>query len=286
MSMMRNTVLRCLVRAATTTLAALAFLGLSPGRADTVLFTASTDNTGGAFRLSVPGTNNPNIPAIDPGVTLNPNPALLDGLQTGPLGGVTYGPFGFGGNGGGNTGWVSVSDTVSASGLYRLIWEVAGADPKIGSALAFDNVRVNGNLLFGFEGGIPGGFNALGTVGTSGSVPVSDPVGGTSPPAFGPTEGSLFAYMDISGGITPIYDSVDGYLGSRLYSPLYNLNAGDTLTMDLAFLTNEGDPFHDYGIATLSFVPEPSGLVVASIALTILGIGESARRSARRSRSA
>ena len=56
--------------------------------------------------------------------------------------------------------------------------------------------------------------------------------------------------------------------------------------MDLAFLTNEGDPFHDYGIATLSFVPEPSGLVVASIALTILGIGESARRSVRRRRSA
>ena len=85
------------------------------------------------------------------------------------------------------------------SGLYRLIWEVAGADPKIGSALAIDNVRVNGNLLFGFEGGIPGGFESLGTVGTSGSVPVSDPVGGTNPPAFSPTEGSLFAYMDISG---------------------------------------------------------------------------------------
>ena len=153
-----------------------------PASADTVLFTASTDNTGGAFPVSVPGTNNPNIPTIDPGVTLNPNPALLDGFQTGPLGGVTYGPFGFGGNGGGNTGWVSVSDTVSVSGLYRLIWEVAGADPKIGSALAFDNVRMNGSLLFGFEGGIPGGFNPLGTVGTSGSVPVSDPVGGTSPP--------------------------------------------------------------------------------------------------------
>ena len=273
-------------RLVTNALVAFVLINLSTVHADTVLFTASTDNTGGAFPVSVPGTNNPNIPTIDPGVTLNPNPALLDGFQTGPLGGVTYGPFGFGGNGGGNTGWVSVSETVSVSGLYRLIWEVAGADPKIGSALAFDNVRVNGNLLFGFEGGIPGGFNALGTVGTSGSVPVSDPVGGTNPPAFSPTEGSLFAYMDISGGITPIYDTVDGYLGSRLYSSLFNLNAGDTLTMDLAFLTNEGDPFHDYGIATLSFVPEPSGLVVASIALTILGIGESARRSARRRRSA
>ena len=54
------------------------------------------------------GTFNPVIPSIDPGVTLNPDPAFLDGNITGPLNGVTYGPFGFGGNAGGNTGWVSV----------------------------------------------------------------------------------------------------------------------------------------------------------------------------------
>jgi hypothetical protein len=261
-------------------------LAAVPAPADTVLFTASTDNSGGAFPISVPGTNNPNIPTIDPGVTLTPNPALLDGFQTGPLGGATYGPFGFGGNAGGNTGWVGVSDTIGVSGLYRLTWEVAGADPKIGSALAIDNIRVNGNLLFGFESGIPGVFNALGTVSTSGSVPVSDPVGGTNPPPFSPTEGSLFAYMDISGGIAPIYDTVDPYLGSRLYSSLFNLNAGDTLTMDLAFLTNEGDPFHDYGIATLNFVPEPSGLVTATIALTIVCLGGFVRRAGCRGRAA
>jgi hypothetical protein len=46
--------------------------------------------------------------------------------------------------------------------------------------------------------------------------------------------------MDISGRITPIYDTVDGYLGSRLYSSLFNLNAGDTLTMDLAWMPTEG----------------------------------------------
>jgi hypothetical protein len=54
--------------------------------------------------------------------------------------------------------------------------------------------------------------------------------------------------------------------------------------MDLAFLTNEGDPFHDYGIATLNFVPERSSLVSASIALTVLGIGEVVRRAFRRRR--
>jgi hypothetical protein len=244
----------------------------TPAAADTILFTASTDNTGGAFPVSVPGTNNPNIPMIDPGVTLNPNPALLNGFQTGPLNGVLYGPFGFGANGGGNTNWVSSSFTVTATGKYQLIWEVAGADPKIGSALAFDNVRVNGSLLYGFESGIPGGFTALGTVGTSGALPVSDPVGGTSPPPFAPTEGNSFGFMDVTGGIKPVYDQVDPYLGSRLLSSTFDLSAGDRLTMDLAFLTNEGDPFHDYGIAALRFVPEPSSLLLGLLAIVPIAL--------------
>jgi hypothetical protein len=245
---------------------------------DTILFTASTDNTGGAFPVSVPGTNNPNIPAVDPGVTLTPNPALLDGFQTGPLNGVLYGPFGFGANGGGNTNWVSSSFTVTTTGLYQLIWEVAGADPKIGSALTFDNVRINGNLLYGFESGIPAGFTGLGTVGTSGALNVTDPVGGTSPPPFSPTEGNRFGYMDISGGVKPVYDQVDPYLGSRLISSTFNLTAGDTLTMNLAFLTNEGDPFHDYGIAVLHSVPEPKSLILALIAFGPIAFGFARRR--------
>ena len=250
-------------------IATLLLIEPSHALADTVLFTASTDNTGGAFPVSVPGTNNVNIPTIDPGVTFTPNPALLDGNITGPLNGVTYGPFGFGANGGGNTGWVSISDTVSMTGLYQLIWEAAGADPKIGSALVIDNIRVNGNLLFGFESGIPGGFSPLGTVGTSGPLTVTDALGNPLP-NFDPTEGSKFAFLDISGGITPIYDTVDPYLGSRLYSSLFNLTAGDTLTLDMAFMTNEGAPFFDYGIASLNFVPEPSGLLTASIAIAVL----------------
>ena len=64
--------------------------------------------------------------------------------------------------------------TVPTAGQYELTWEVAGADYKVGSALAFDNVRVNGNLLFGFESGIPGGFTPLGSVGTSGALSVTD----------------------------------------------------------------------------------------------------------------
>ena len=160
--------------------------------------------------------------------------------------------------------------TVTASGLYRLIWEVAGADPKIGSALTIDNVRVNGSLLFGFEAGIPGGFDALGTVGTSGSVTVTTADG--SPAGLQPDRGDQFAYLDITkNGVTPIFDTVDGFVASRLYSTVFTLNAGDTLTMDLAFLTNEGDPFYDYGIAALVSVPEPSSLVASIVALVARG---------------
>jgi hypothetical protein len=236
-------------------------LGVSPSRGDIILYTASTDNTGGANPIGVPGTNNPNIPMISAGVTLAPNPAFFDGNITGPLNGISYGPFGFGANGAGNTGWVNSSFTATQTSDYRLVWEVAGADPKIGSALLTDNVRINGNLLYGFESGLPPSSTALGTVGSSGPLTVTDAIGNPLPP-FNPTQGSKFGWLDISGGITPLYDTVDNYLGSRLLSAEFHLNAGDTLSLDAAFLTNEGDPFHDYGIVTLQTVPEPSGIVL------------------------
>jgi hypothetical protein len=260
-------------------------LAAMPAGADTILFTASTDSSGMADPVSAPaviplGPNNPVIPSIDPGVTLNPNPALLDGNITGPLDGVTYGPFGFGGNTGGNTGWVNVSYTVPVAGFYQLVWEVAGADLKIGSALAMDNIRVNGNLLFSFSSGIPGGFTPLGSVGTSGPLNVTDALGNPLPP-FNPTEGSQFGYMDLFGQVAPIFDSnaaADGFLGSRLYSSIFNLSANETLSMDMAFLTNEGAPFFDYGIAALVSVPEPNSAVLLSIGALSLGGTVAVRR--------
>jgi hypothetical protein len=277
---MEMPILRLARRFAAGVIATLFCFAAISASADTILFTASTDSSGMANPVSVPavippGPLSPVIPSVDPGVTLNPNPAFLDGNITGPLNGVNYGTVGFpGSNTGGNTGWVHISDTVTTAGIYQLIWEVAGADPKIGSAVVFDNVRINGNLLFGFESGIPGGFTALGSVGTSGALPVTDASMNPLPP-FNPTQGSSFAYMDISGGVTPIFDSnaaSDGFLGSRLYSTVFDLSANDTLTLDMAFLTNDGDPFFDYGIAALSAVPEPSGLVLGSTAMLVLGI--------------
>jgi PEP-CTERM motif len=239
-------------------------------RADVVMFTASVDNSFGVNPISVPGTNNPNIPSIDPSVTVNPNPAMLDGDQTNGPNGVTYGPFGFGGNTGGNTGWVNVSATIAQTGMYRLVWEVAGWDYKIGSALAIDNVQVNGNVLYGFESGIPAGFTQVGTAGTSGSLLRFDQFGNPLP-NFSATQGSSFAYLDISSPTpnTPIFDTVDPIMYStQLYSSTFMLQAGSTLSMDLAFLTNDGTFFDDYAIADLQAVPEPS-----SVLLVLVGSG-------------
>ena len=261
----------------------------NPAIADTILFTASTDSSGMAYPVSAPavippGLSYPVIPSIDPTVTLNPNPALLDGNITGPLDGVTYGPYGFGFNTGGNTGWVNISYTAPTAGQYELIWEVAGADYKIGAALAFDNVQINGNVLFGFESGIPSGFTALGSVGTSGALPVTDPYG-NSLQSFSPTEGNSFGYMDLYGTVAPIFDSNaanDYFLGSRLYSSVFNLSANDTLSMDAAFLTNDGAPFFDYGIVALVQVPEPSSLTLLLMFAFSMGGAALIRRLPRR----
>lgn len=68
-----------------------------------------------------------------------------------------------------------------------------------------------------------------------------------------------------STNVAPIFDTVDGYSASRMYSATFTANAGDTLTLDAAFLTNDGSPYDDYGIVALASVPEPSSVVMALI---------------------
>jgi len=234
----------------------------------TVLFTASTDYTGnvngGYSYPNDPVNQNPNIPAISPGVTLTPGTGGFDGNQVGPLpDGSTYGPFGYNGNAGGSTGWVTTSYTLPTSGSFQLVWEVANVINCAGSdALATDNIRINGNLIFQFQPGsvLPSGFTGLGNYGTSGAVPDLAPSGGEA----------AFAWMDVapppySTNVSPIFDTVDGYSASRLYSAVFTANAGDTITLDAAFLTNDGSPYPDYGIVALQSVPEPSSLIVAAL---------------------
>jgi hypothetical protein len=248
----------------------------------TILFTASTDYTGavqnanGTYGYSYPNdpsNQNPNIPAISAGVTLSQASGGFDGNVVGPLpDGSTYGPFGYNANAGGSTGWVTASYTLPTSGSFQLVWEVANVVNCAGAdALATDNITLNGNQLFNFQpGGLPTGFTGLGNFGTSAVVP-----------DLAPSAGAAFAFMDVqpppsSTNVAPIFDTVDGYSASRIYSATFIAGAGDTLSVDAAFLTSDGSPYADYGIVALFSVPEPASLIlgvwgvcgVAGIAIT------------------
>jgi hypothetical protein len=270
-------------------LASLSFAGRDAVAGSTILFTASTDYTGGtpnpdgSFGYAYPNNpvnQNPYIPAISAGVTLTPASGGFDGNLVGPLpDGSTYGPFGFNGNAGGSTGWVTTSYVLPTTGTYQLLWEVANIINCAGAnALATDNIAVNGRPIFTFSNGgvgaLPSGFSGLGNYGTSGAVPDLPP-SGTS---------SAFAYMDVqpppsTTNVAPIFDTVDGYSASRIYSATFRANAGDKLTLDVAFLTSDGSPYGDYGIVALQSVPEPPSVVMAVIAT--LGVVSFASRRSR-----
>jgi hypothetical protein len=254
----------------------------------TVLFTASTDYTGatpnldGSYGYAYPNdpiNQNPYIPAISAGVTLSQATGGFDGNSVGPLpDGSTYGPFGYNGNAGGSTGWVTTSYVLPTSGTYQLVWEVANTINCAGAdALATDNIAINGSSIFTFSNGgvgaLPSGFSGLGNYGTSGAVNDLPPSGGSG----------AFAYMDVqpppsSTNVAPIFDTVDGYSASRIYSATFTANANDVLTLDVAFLTSDGSPYDDYGVVALQSVPEPSSLVMAVIG-TLGMVGYALRRS-------
>jgi len=269
-------------------LASLHFAGRDAVADLTVLFTASTDytfaqqNADGSYGYAYPNdpaNQNPYIPAISAGVTLSQASGGFDGNSVGPLpDGSTYGPFGFAGNAGGSTGWVTTSYVLPTSGTYQLIWEVANTINCAGSdALVTDNVSINGSAIFAFTpggvGALPSGFSGLGNYGTSGAVNDLAPSGGSG----------AFAYMDVqpppsSTNVAPIFDTVDGFSASRIYSATFTANAGDTLTLDAAFLTSDGYPYDDYGLIAVQSVPEPSSVVMAVIGMLWM-VGYALRRS-------
>jgi hypothetical protein len=238
---------------------------------EVILFTASTDNTGGTNPISVPNNNNPFIPAIDPTVTLTPNPALLDGNAVGPLNGITYGPTDGTGDTAGTTGFVTASYTLPATATYSLVWEVANVQGAPGqSALATDNVLLNKMPLFNFQAGgagvLPVGLTGEGSKGGNPSYGTSGGVNGLMPSGGD----AAFAWIDSTGGLNPIYDTVDGNSAARLYSAEFIGKAGMTLSIDAAFLTQDGGPFDDYGIIALESVPEPSSVVLLVAGLVVI----------------
>jgi PEP-CTERM motif len=262
-------------------LALLAFLlwpqGGQASAGEVILYAASTDNTGGLNPISVPNTNNPNLPAIDPNVTLNPNPALLNGNKVGPLNGITYGPLTAGGDTGGTTGWVTSTYTIQTTGTYQLVWEVSNTTQSTGnSALATDNVLLGGKPLFNFQaGGLPVGLMGFGQSGANPSFGTSGGIAGLAPSGGD----AAFAWIDTTGGLKPIYDTVDGLSAARLYSVSFSATAGMSLSIDAAFMTNDGGPADDYGIIALQSVPEPASLVLLAVGIIGLVAGVRWRRS-------
>ena len=250
---------------------------------DIILFTASTDYTGntptGGYSFpNDPMNQNPNLPAISNGVMLSQNSGGLSNTVVGPLpDGTTYGPAGFIPNAGGTTGWVTTSYTFLASGTYQIIWEVAEVfGAQGGDALATDSIKLNGSEVVQFQPGgmLPSGYSGAGSYGTSAGVP-GLPTSGGDPG---------FAWMDVqpnvSTGISAIFDtSGDVYSASQLFSATINVNQGDMLSLDVAFMTNDGTPFNDYGVVALQSVPEPSSLVLA-----VLGFVGAAGLAVRRRR--
>ncbi len=212
---------------------ALALLPLSSPHASagtTILFSASTDFTGG-FNTIAPNSNNAYIPSISPGVTLSPDPAYLNNQNVGPLDGISYGPSYSAGPGRRSPAPPASSPrrvTIQATGQYRLIWEVANVINAAGQdALAIDNIRLGGNSLFQFNAGLPMGFTGLGSYGTSGGVPGLSPTG---------SDGA-FAWLDVqppphATDVAPLFDPLyttglgDGYSASRLYSSEFYRHGG------------------------------------------------------------
>jgi hypothetical protein len=247
---------------------------------DIILYAASTDNSGGLNPISVPNNNNPFIPAIDPGVTLTPNPALLDGNTVGPLNGITYGPTDGTGDTAGTTGWVTTSYTLQTTGTYQLVWEVANVTGAPGqSALATDSVLLNKMPLFNFQplgpGALPTGLTGYGSSGGNPSYGTSGGIAGLMPSGGD----AAFAWIDSTGGLKPIFDTVSGNSAARLYSAEFMAKAGMTLSIDAAFLTQDGGAFGDYGIIALQSVPEPSSVVL--LAAGLIGIAGYAKRRRR-----
>ncbi len=236
-----------------------------------ILFSASTDYTGnvpagGDSYPNDPTQQNPNLPPISSGVMLSSASGGLSNTMVGPLpDGTTYGPFGFNSNAGGTTGWVTSCYTFTVAGNFQIVWEVANVfGSQGGDALATDNITLNGNKIVQFQPGgtLPSGYTGLGNFGTSADV--------TGLPTSGGDPG--FAWLDVqpssSTGVAPIFDtSGDVFSASQLDSATIHVKAGDELCIDVAFMTNDGSPYNDYGIVALQSVPEPSSLFLVVVGL-------------------
>lgn len=158
--------------------------------------------------LVVMPSASPALPGISPGVVLSQPTASLNGLETGPIGGVTYGPGRYPNidpvlDIGGGSDWINSSFTVAAAGDYKLKFVVMDVgDTTVDTGLAFDNIRVNDVSIEDFEGpALPGTLTLEYASNLSSDwTLVGGPMGGVSGAVmnFGATSGAQFGYIDTS----------------------------------------------------------------------------------------
>lgn len=126
-----------------------AYAALVRANTSTVIAKLYTANTTGSVAQAVPALGGPG--GISAGVALTHSAAYFDGMFTGLLDNIPYGPTKYIDGVGGATGWVTASYRPGA-GSYQILFVVSNVgDPGLESALAIDNLRSSGGLIDGFE---------------------------------------------------------------------------------------------------------------------------------------
>ncbi len=237
-----------------------------------------------AADFGVPGDDNPLLPATSADTILTELstgysvPGDIFDISAAPnnagfLNGVEYGPVAFGGVPGGATGWVNSSyvfpDGVALSNYMLAFWVSDVGDTSVDSALAIDNVQLPGGVSVTEFDVFPTGWTEYGSSDFSSAIlGVSPTIGDTF--GFIDTQNNNFVGGELGGGIGPggVDTSVfGGTIGSVVLTDSFQAQAGDIVSFDANFLSNDGASFNDFAVVQLFdasslFVTEPEPLAM------------------------
>ena len=219
------------------------------------------------------------ITSINAGVTLSPSTvSTFSTFNVGPLNGVTFdSSHRFANNSGGTTPWITISFNFNSSSLttgnYFLGFIVTNkTDSAYASGLAID--AISGALTQDFESGTLSSISwpLQGSGATRGTI--SSSVTGLSA-----STGSKFAFIDTNAAVgsgTIGTTAIGGTNGTVLTSPSFSLTSGSTLSINVAFLSNDGSPYLDFALVQLFHVGDvpltnvPAATLFTAIAPTAI----------------